>query len=74
MSIESVKETITFQKKIVGFDIWHCCLNCNFWARNEQARNQSKTDPGPVCLRYNVEPPPEVLVVSCENWISNVPF
>lgn len=49
------------QQKIVKAQIWHTCLNCEYFQT-------------PVCAKFHATPPPEVIVHGCDNWLPVLPF
>lgn len=61
----SVEYARQMQHALVDVSFWKTCLNCEFWNTNPAT---------PLCKKFNALPPPEVLVFSCEKWLSSVPF
>lgn len=53
------------QHALVDIGFWKSCLNCEHY-------NMSPTTP--LCNKWNVLPPPEVIVFACEAWRSVIPF
>lgn len=70
------------QKAAITAQTWRCCLNCINWSKSGRRSVPDETqqcgyrmeDTGPSCMEYKVLPPPEVLVVGCENYEPDIPF
>ena len=61
MHRELVKLQLGVQKGSLSHATWHSCVNCDFF-----------TSAG--CRKFKAMPPPEVIVVGCEEWEDNIPF
>jgi hypothetical protein len=59
------------QQGLVKTSYWKCCLNCEHWGDNSCERQEMKIQ---KCHKFNVVPPPDVLVHACEHWMVIVPF
>lgn len=60
---ERLRQIAHLQHRFILAGAWQTCLNCVEWS-------------GEVCRKYNVTPPPDVLVVGCEGWfdVNDIPF
>lgn len=56
-------QRIDFQERIIRSQNWTTCLNCEYW-ENEAKR----------CSQFNAQPPLEVIVVGCPEWLGEIPF
>jgi len=56
-------QRIEFQERIIRSQNWTTCLNCEYW-EGEAKR----------CSQFNVQPPLEVIVVGCPEWLGEIPF
>jgi hypothetical protein len=68
------QDVIEHQLRIVAHGVWQTCLNCDNWSWNDALRRGFATRPPPSCLRFSSLPPPDVLVVGCQEWTPDVPF
>lgn len=57
------RQRIDFQKNIVQTQVWATCLNCEFWEKDKG-----------ICDKYQAVPPPEVILLSCDDWFGEIPF
>ena len=53
----------THQKRLLEYQIWHSCLNCEDWHEEKN-----------VCVRFEVTPPPATIVHGCVYWLASIPF
>lgn len=53
---------IEFQQGLIDNANITTCTNCEYW--------ESKSG----CQKWEMMPPPEVLVVGCEEWMFKIPF
>jgi len=61
---------------------WQCCLNCENWTKSSQKEVPDETkyagyrmeDTGPMCMKFNMLPPPDVIVTGCEHHDDMIPF
>lgn len=60
------------QQALLDVGFWKSCVNCESWSNNSAERKDAKPDH--ICHRWNCQPPPEVIVLGCENWLCIVPF
>lgn len=60
------------QQALVDVGFWKTCLNCESYSNNSAERKDAPKDS--LCHRFNAQPPPEVIVLACENWQCIVPF
>lgn len=73
---------IKSQKALIETYSWECCLNCEEWAKTSSKRIEDPTkysgwreeQTGPKCKKYDMLPPPEVIVNGCEEWVPVIPF
>jgi hypothetical protein len=54
---------IKSQKSMIQTFAWKCCLNCDSWDAAKE-----------FCNLYQMRPPAEVIVASCEDYTDNIPF
>nr|AYD82554.1 hypothetical protein ART_00085 [Achromobacter phage vB_Ade_ART] len=59
---------IEFQQSLIRTGNLSTCTNCIYWSTNIN-RNAE-----PRCSKYKVVPPPDVIVVGCEEWEMDIPF
>lgn len=60
------------QKALIDIGFWKCCLNCEFWSNNSAERKD-----GPavlICHKWSAPPPPDFIVLGCDEWRCIVPF
>lgn len=65
---------VKLRKDMVEAHVWKCCLNCMDWRsidRIEADGTQKKVE---FCGRYNVAPPPLVIVTGCVDYEQDIPF
>ena len=82
-TLESKKEfAIRSEIAMVNNFTWQCCLNCDHWTKTSRARVLDETryegyrleETGPMCMKYNVLPPPDVIVTGCRDHEDMIPF
>jgi hypothetical protein len=74
--------TIRSQVAMINSYSWQCCLNCDYWAKSSSKQVLDETkyagyrmeDTGPKCMKFDILPPPEVIVVGCEHHEDSIPF
>lgn len=70
------------QKAMLDTYSWECCLNCEHWseAKIVQVVDETKysgyrdEDLGPHCMKYDMRPPTEVIVIGCAEYEPAIPF
>lgn len=62
---------IDYQKRILFFGVWTSCLNCKHWQANVPNITPGLPD---RCMKFNILPPLDVIVMSCVEWIERIPF
>lgn len=78
----SVQFIIKSQNAMVAAYSWQCCLNCDHFTKTSQRSVPDETkysgqrleETGPKCMKYDMTPPPDVMVVGCEEWEAGIPF
>lgn len=60
------------QTALVEVGFWKTCVNCEHFSNNSAERREAPVSKR--CHRWNAEPPPEVIIYGCEEWLSVVPF
>lgn len=79
---ELAKLVIPIQNAAILRGRWSCCTNCGDWSKSsiikvadgEQWDGYREVHNGPICMRFNKLPPPDVIVVGCEFWVETIPF
>lgn len=77
---ELAKLRIRIQSLAIKHEEWQCCTNCIEFTTTTSKPVQNldgTTDyiaTGPKCMKYGVLPPPDVLVVGCEEHDWYIPF
>jgi len=74
--------TMKSQQAMVDTYSWECCLNCDHWTKNRVERVKDETkysgwreeNRGPICMKYEMLPPPEVQLIGCETYEPSIPF
>lgn len=82
MNTNQAKLTIAIQNAAIKGQRWQSCLNCIHWSKSgketildpTQNCGYREVETGPSCMEFKVLPPPEVLVVGCENHEWDIPF
>jgi len=81
--LESRKQfVIRSEIAMVNNFTWQCCLNCDNWTKSSSKQVSDETkyegyrleDTGPKCMKFDVLPPPEVIVTGCEHHEDMIPF
>lgn len=62
---------VEYQKKILFFGVWNSCLNCKHWQANVPGATPGIPN---RCIKFNILPPLEVIVLSCPEWLQSIPF
>lgn len=66
------KEQQFLQLELQEKGIVRNCLNCMNWRSN--MRHKEDQNSGELCDKYEVLPPPSIIVHGCEEWEFNIPF
>jgi hypothetical protein len=55
---------------------WHSCFNCAFVRKADKAADLLDAFATPLCMKYNADPPGDVMFLGCEAWcfVSKAPF
>lgn len=63
---------VRMQKSLVDVAFWKTCLNCEHWRNNSVEQDKVEK---PMCRKFNILPPPEIIVHSCvDEWLPVIPF
>ena len=70
------------QKALIDTYSWECCVNCDHYTASSQREVPDETkysgvrveQTGPKCMKYDVLPPPEVILIGCESYEPMIPF
>jgi hypothetical protein len=63
------------QSSMVQVGNWPCCLNCDYWGARAKLDGKHRPEGAVGCGRANLAiPPPDVIVVGCEDWDPELPF
>ncbi|QDB70841.1 hypothetical protein [Pseudomonas virus PBPA162] len=66
---EVTQKDISLRNVLVESGHWKCCLNCCEWGAPDN--NQTLQ---PLCRKYNMVPPPKVIVLGCVEHMPDIPF
>jgi hypothetical protein len=74
--------TIRSQTAMINNFTWQCCLNCDNWTKTSQKEVPDETkysgvrleQTGPKCMKFDILPPPEVILTGCEHHEDMIPF
>lgn len=70
------------QQALVDTYSWECCLNCDNWTNTSQHEVPDETkysgvrveQTGPKCMKYDMLPPPHVILIACVEYEPAIPF
>lgn len=76
MSTKAKQVGVEVRAQAVKLGVWPCCLNCEYWIEHSEIHcgDPSKNKREMRCSRYNMQPPPDVIVVGCNQHIPYIPF
>ena len=70
------------QQALIDTYNWECCLNCEHFTKTSQKSipdetsysGQKVVQTGPLCMKYGMLPPLEVIVIGCVDFNAGIPF
>ena len=67
------EQRINFQQGLIDAGHITTCTNCEHWALRTVIGEEDLVEIQ-LCRKCDQTPPPDVIVVGCEEWVYNIPF